>query len=104
MLHELIHHVTINALFDYEQGGSTLNAEQNQACQTLVDVYNSIGGNDGVSHWFTYGLTDVREMVAELSNPKFREELKKKNLWTTIVDAIAKIVGYSREVVKRQKH
>ena len=104
-MHELVHYVTYNALKEYElkkdydnnvhlsdedEPHWKLNAEQLEACETLHSVFKQLQKDKDFQD--EYGLTNVYEMVAELSNVDFRQKLKRKNLWVRIVDSIAKIV------------
>ncbi len=91
ILHELIHATTNCALSVYETNPSLLANEMRQACKTLNDIYNQI--KDMKEFQNEYGKTSVYEMVAELSNERFRGKLQKVNLWTRIVDAIKKFFG-----------
>lgn len=85
MLHEMIHHVTVYAL-DHEE---RLNDVQKNAVKELKSVYLNIKEDPAFKG--LYGITNVKEMVAELANPKFRDALKKKNLFYRIVESIRKI-------------
>lgn len=85
ILHEIIHTCTNYYLFEKPNDAIS---------RQLKDIYTVIKNDtDFVGQ---YGLKDVHEMIAELSNEKFVARLKKKNLWNSIVDAIARIFGYSR--------
>lgn len=85
VLHELIHVCT-----SYYVN----NNPESEAVKKLNKIYEQIKTDSAFKG--QYGLTSVKEMVAELSNPKFNALLKAKNLWQEIVDAIAKLFGYTR--------
>ena len=85
MLHEMIHHVTVYAL-DHEE---RLNDVQKNAVNELKNIYLNL--KEDPSFKGLYGIKNVKEMVAELANPIFRDALKKKNLFYRIVDSIRRI-------------
>ena len=95
ILHELIHAVTMYAMSDYRRGGNHLTPELKEACRTIYDVYEQIKNDELFSG--EYGRKDAREMIAEMANPRFRDKLKKKNLWTRMVDAIKTIFGIKND-------
>ena len=95
ILHELIHAVTMYAMSDYRRGGNHLTPELKEACRTIYDVYDQIKNDELFSG--EYGRKDAREMIAEMANPRFRDKLKKKNLWTRMVDAIKTIFGIKND-------
>ena len=95
ILHELIHAVTMYAMSDYRRGGNHLTPELKEACRTIYDVYEQIKNDELFSG--EYGKKDAREMIAEMANPRFRDKLKKKNLWTRIVGAIKTIFGIKND-------
>lgn len=112
ILHEMIHSVTSYALFLYEimENNSYVSAEQERmidevmntamvdACNDLKSVYRLITSGQESRHFAgEYGLTDVHEMVAELSNPQFRAKLKARNLWKRIVNGIKRLLGFAAE-------
>jgi hypothetical protein len=93
VLHEGVH-AAVNAALD--QGG-----EAAQELQRLFDAYRDhvvkSGGNPGN----TYGLTNVREFVAEaLSNERFKNELRQHpligaigSIWDGFKRVVAKLLG-----------
>lgn len=87
VLHEMIHAVTVYVL---DGRWDRLTERQSQAADDLRAVFNMIVNDPDFEH--EYGIKDVREMIAELSNPSFRDKLKKKSLWERIVDGIREIV------------
>ena len=97
MLHEMIHAVTTYALYINEKPylqtelGFELSDDMHAAIRQLKRIYSAIANDKDFKG--EYGATSVHEMVAELSNVQFREKLKKKGLWETIVDAIKQLFG-----------
>ena len=97
ILHEMIHAVTTYALYINEKPhlqtdlGFRLSDDMHAAIRQLKRIYASIASDKDFKG--EYGATSVHEMVAELSNVQFRDKLKKKNLWETIVDAIKQLFG-----------
>lgn len=99
LLHELIHAETSWAIhrvnkpniFRYSYD---LTPEMRKAVETIKDVYAYIRFDTNFTG--EYGITDEYEMIAELSNPKFRDKLEKKNLLHLIIDAIKDILGISK--------
>lgn len=77
--------IEISAAYD------TLPQDVVEAVRTLDDIFAEIKDDpdfDGL-----YGAVNTSEMVAELSNPTFRAELKKKTLLQRILDAVKKLFG-----------
>ncbi len=97
ILHEMIHAVTTYALYINEKPylqtdlGFELSDDMHAAIRQLKRIYSAISADKDFKG--EYGATSVHEMVAELSNVQFREKLKKKGLWETIVDAIKQLFG-----------
>jgi len=65
--------------------------ELRDAAKELVTLFDTIRYNDEIRDM--YGATNAHEMVAELSNPKFREALKKQNLLQKIIDGIYRFIN-----------
>ena len=97
ILHEMIHAVTTYALYINEKPylqtelGFRLSDDMHAAIRQLKRIYASIANDKDFKG--EYGAVSVHEMIAELSNVQFREKLKKKGLWETIVDAIKQLFG-----------
>ena len=97
ILHEMIHAITTYALYINEKPylqtelGFRLSDDMHAAIRQLKRIYASIANDKDFKG--EYGAVSVHEMVAELSNVQFREKLKKKGLWETIVDAIKQLFG-----------
>ena len=94
ILHETIHAVTVYAMevFDgtIKHPRTKLTPELAAAAKNIFDIYKAN------KPWIEkdYGFTDAYEMIAELSNPRFRESLKKKSIWRRIWDAIKRLFGF----------
>ena len=95
ILHEVIHAVCNYALSDIAT---------NEKPQALVDfkneitqIYDKVKSNKALEG--EIGITSVKEFVAELSNPIFREKLQKiegnnsDSLWHRIVDTLKKLLN-----------
>lgn len=91
LLHEIIHGVTVYAIDAYNNG-DLRNKEVSDAIETLYDVYDEIKNKESLSK--EYGIKNVKEMVAEIANPSFRNKLKFINLWESIKNSIKKILYY----------
>lgn len=94
ILHETIHGVTVYAMEvangDMKNPRTRLTPELLSAAKDIFRIY------DENRAWMgrDYGATDAYEMIAELSNPRFREQLKKKSVWQRIWEAIKRIFGF----------
>lgn len=94
ILHESIHGVTVYAMEivngDIKNPKTQLTPELEAAAKDIFRIY------DENKKWMEdeYGATDAYEMVSELSNPRFREQLKKKSIWQRIWEAIKRIFGF----------
>lgn len=85
-LHETIHAVTSYAL--EKKNAHKLTPEIKQAVDELNAVYNALEKD---RKFFTfYGSKNVKEMVAEMANPQFREYLKSRGMFKRIIGAISK--------------
>lgn len=101
LLHELIHTCTMYATGLHANRNNSrgltslydgLPQQIKEACAELEEIYNNIKNDKRVAG--EYGITSVNEMVAELSNPVFREKMKEINLWGKIVGAIKRLFGF----------
>lgn len=88
LLHELVHGVTTYAIDAYTNN-ELENKNLIEAVEMLQDAYTSVKDIEVLNK--EYGLTNTKEMIAELANPKFRQELQKINIWDKIKQAIKKI-------------
>lgn len=89
LLHEMIHAVTLYAVD--RNNWNELTPEMRAAAEELHNIYHQLEYDADFKR--QYGSKDVAEMIAELSNPGFREMLKKKSLWRKVVDSIRKLLG-----------
>ena len=101
LLHEVIHACTVSSIKAAERrvpkGADILafTPEENwadhvKAGLSLLQIFTQIRTEGTRSE---YGQSNVYEMVAELSNPEFRDFLKRRSLWNRVVDAIKRILG-----------
>ena len=110
LLHEVIHACTVKAIRQGElyynehidNGGTNSNFvisdswdDVVKAGASIIAIYNDF---ESYEHSKSYGFTSPYEMVAEMSNSDFREELKSKSLWGRFVDAIKKLFGIKSTV------
>lgn len=98
MLHELIHSVTSYA-FDIDRnseygGGIQLSEAMREAVQQIKLAFNQIKYDKNFKG--EYGIKNIHEMMAELSNPSFRQKLQETTIWERIVDAFKKLFGIKR--------
>ena len=94
LLHETIHGVTTYAINAYKNG-ELKDKKLIEAVEELQNVYDSILDDKSIKD--EYGLTNVKELVAELANPSFRDKLKKINIWEKLKNAIKKIFFFFSE-------
>ena len=94
LLHETIHGVTTYAINAYKNG-ELKDKKLIEAVEELQNVYDSILDNKSIKD--EYGLTNVKELVAELANPSFRDKLKKISIWEKLKNAIKKIFFFFSE-------
>ena len=108
LVHECIHAVTSAALYNVEGRLSSTDLElylrtgimppayyllndAEKAALSLIAIYRQLSAEKSTVE--LYGHKDVHEMVAELSNPDFRDFLKKRTLWDKIISLIRRILG-----------
>ena len=104
ILHELIHSVTTYAMYidEYQElrdefGNLAPNVKK--AVDVLNEVYEEIK-KDKIFKG-EYGITNSKEMVAELANGRFRDKLKEKGLWQKVVEAIKELFGIATDTDTR---
>ena len=105
LLHEAIHAITVRAIDKvkkeipkdtplYTDFVAPSNwTEEQKGALALLQIFQQVGFSGYLEKKVHYGEETVYEMVAELSNPEFRQFLKKKSLWSRVVDAIKRILG-----------
>lgn len=109
ILHECIHAVTVRAIHDvktklgkdlnaylkYDLSGP--NARQLDAYQLgalgIIKLHYELKNKASKEDSKRYGFKDEYEFVAELSNPEFRQYLKRQRLWTRLLNCIKKLLG-----------
>ena len=105
LVHELLHSVTTRGFYlknrydFYTKAGyhSTakifeLPSNVKEALDIFEGIYESIKNDPAISS--EYGVHNVKEMVAELSNPVFRKKLEDNGLWSRVKKAFVKLLSY----------
>ncbi|MDL0147657.1 hypothetical protein NYG95_08595, partial [Campylobacter felis] len=105
LLHELIHSVTSRAMYIYEKGDfELLTKRQIEAIKNIKNIYEQIKEQRREFGFIgDYGLKNSHEMLAELSNPKFVEKLKKVNVFEKLIDNILKLFISAKEFLGLKK-
>ncbi|MDL0104322.1 hypothetical protein NYG89_08675, partial [Campylobacter felis] len=105
LLHELIHSVTSRAIYVYEKGDfELLTKRQIEAIKNIKNIYGQIKEQRREFGFIgDYGLKNSHEMLAELSNPKFVEKLKKVNVFEKLIDNILKLFISAKEFLGLKK-
>lgn len=99
LMHEIIHSITLGVL---KSPDNILSEEQVKAKEILYDVFHRIEAMPEARDY--YGITNIEEFTAELSNPEFRDFLKsikinqKETFWSRIIDALKRIFSDVLEV------
>lgn len=98
ILHELIHLLTLEAINITETAmlfEAELVSDIEKGAAVLLKVFEQLKNKYShilpTNRW--YGLKNVQEMVAELSNPYFRDFLKQETLYWKTIEGIAQILG-----------
>ena len=93
LLHEVIHSLTMYAL-----SNQTKRWEKPETIEKFItemnSVFQDVRGHEALKG--ERGVTELKEFVAELANPIFRQKLQsidKKNIWQRIFDAIKNFFG-----------
>lgn len=93
LLHEVIHALTMYALSDKTKGlGKTKEIENFN--KEIDSIYQEVKNNKALKG--ELGTKDLKEFVAELSNPISRKKLQsidRKNTWQRILDAFRRLFG-----------
>ena len=93
LLHEVIHALTMYTLSDKTKGlGKTKEIENFN--KEIDSIYQDVKNNKALKG--ELGTKDLKEFVAELSNPIFRKKLQsidRKNIWQRILDAFRRLFG-----------
>ncbi|MDO4527204.1 MAG: hypothetical protein Q4C03_00250 [bacterium] len=93
ILHEIIHGLTTWGR-SYTTRKAKIDAPEawKKAWSELDNMYQEL--KPQLQRMKLYGATNVDEFVAELSNPTFRAELKRRNLWERAWGAVKRFVRY----------
>lgn len=87
LLHEVIHATTMYILSDSMQ--DRLTGELKIATDAIKEAFQLLKSESSLAG--EYGLTNAKEMMAELANPSFRDKTKKIGIWEKIKEAIKKL-------------
>lgn len=101
ILHEMIHTSTVYAMEAYEivkNGGETdmISKDTYKACEKIFAVYLKIKTDPLFTN--EYGITNAKELVAELANREFVEKLKRTHLstWDKLLETICELFGIKK--------
>ena len=97
MLHEMIHAATDYAISLVDGKGRkpkdvVVSKELRDAVKDLHKIYDTVKDDFSKDYFLEYASQNVHEFIAELSNQSVRDALKKRNLWTRVVDAIRRVL------------
>lgn len=97
MLHEMIHAATDYAISLVDGKGRkpkdvVVSKELRDAVKDLHKIYDTVKDDFSKDYYLEYASQNVHEFIAELSNQSVRNALKKRNLWTRVVDAIRRVL------------
>lgn len=87
LLHEVIHATTMYILSDSMKG--RLEGNLKEASDAMKEAFELLRREKSLVG--EYGLTNAKEMIAELANSQFRDKLKKVGIWDRIKEAIRKL-------------
>ena len=98
-LHELTHAVTYEVMLiakhSTELANKILNKEQLEGIKEMQAIFYKLKKQEKSFSGKWHGMSNELEFAAELSQPAFREELKKFNIFEKVLRAIGKITGVS---------
>lgn len=100
IIHEFAHAFSVKALTKYETYPDKLDIDEKRFTDTISELYNY---SQNFISKDNYGMTNIYEFLAELSNPLFSKQLenirvdKKRNVFQKIIDAILKLLGFKIE-------
>ena len=108
ILHEMLHASTVYAITEYKKSikeGATAELSKNiyNSCKEFYRVYAAISKNPRFEG--DYGVKNVPEMVAKLSDPVFVEKLKGTypSMWHEILDMICRLLGIDKSFTNYDK-
>lgn len=95
LLHELIHAVTSKAIKLVQKELVIVGVQPTEALikavRELEQIYTELKDKDVIKN--EYGMTNIREMIAELANPRFLSKLyKAQPLWKKFIDKLCAIL------------
>ena len=93
LLHEVIHSLTMYALSNQTKRWKKPEQIENFVTE-MNSIFQDVRGHEALKG--ERGVTDLKEFVAELANPIFRQKLQsidKKSIWQRILDAVKNFFG-----------
>ena len=111
LLHEVIHSITTYATYayinkdtkGYEEIYNSLPDNIKKACEDLQSLYNKLASKKYLKD--EYGLKNIHELLAEISNVDFRNAIRTGGFWDTIIRIIRKLLNLedTRVLVERKE-
>lgn len=111
LLHEVIHSITTYATYayinkdtkGYEEIYNSLPDNIKKACEDLQSLYDKLDSKKYLKD--KYGLKNIHELLAEVSNVDFRNDIRAGGLWDSIVRIIKKLLnlGDTKGVIERKE-
>lgn len=111
LLHEIIHSITTYATYayinkdtkGYKEIYNSLPDNIKKACEDLQSLYNKLASKKYLKD--EYGLKNIHELLAEISNVDFRNDIKAGGFWDNIIRIIRKLLNLedTRELAERKE-
>lgn len=111
LLHEIIHSITTYATYayinkdtkGYKEIYNSLPDNIKKACEDLQSLYNKLASKKYLKD--EYGLKNIHELLAEISNVDFRNAIRAGGFWDTIIRIIRKLLNLedTRVLVERKE-
>lgn len=111
LLHEIIHSITTYATYaytnkdtkGYEEIYNSLPDNIKKACEDLQSLYNKLDSKKYLKD--KYGLKNIHELLAEISNVDFRNDIRKGGFWDSIISIIRKLLNLedSKDLIERRE-
>ena len=111
LLHEVIHSITTYATYayinkdtkGYEEIYNSLPDNIKKACEDLQNLYNKLYSKKYLKN--KYGLKNIHELLAEISNVDFRNDIRKGGFWDNIIRIIRKLLNLedTKDLIERRE-
>lgn len=111
LLHEVIHSITTYATYayinkdtkGYEEIYNSLPDNIKKACEDLQSLYDKLDSKKYLKD--KYGLKNIHELLAEVSNVDFRNDIRAGGFWDTIIRIIRKLLnlGDTKGLIERKE-